>query len=103
MVVEYTRYRIPAKERELFVNVFEQAADFLSASPHCLSYELSHCVEDRDSFILRIEWTSLEENLGFCKEAGFREFFRLIRPFADYVEEMNHYGLTGVVLWKGTV
>ena len=67
MIVEYTRYRIPQDRRELFVDAYEQAANYLSASPHCLAYELSHCVEDQDRYVLRIEWTSTEEHL-----AGFR-------------------------------
>ena len=104
MIVEYTRYRIPQDRRESFVNAYEQAADYLSASPHCLAYELSHCVEDQDRYVLRIEWKSTQEHIeGFRKEAGFKEFFRLVQPFVDNIEEMKHYELTDVVLWKKTV
>jgi quinol monooxygenase YgiN len=104
MIVEYTRYRIPEDRRELFVEAYEHAADYLSASPHCLAYELSHCVEDQDHYVLRIEWTSTQEHLeGFRKEPGFQEFFQLVRPFFECIEEMKHYELTDVVLWKKSV
>jgi quinol monooxygenase YgiN len=101
MIVEYARYRISHDRREAFVEAYEQAATYLTASTHCLSYELSHCVEEQDRYILRIEWYSTQEHLeGFRKEPGFREFFRLVQPFLHEVEEMQHYELTEVVDWK---
>ena len=101
MIVEYTRYRVPPDRHELFVNAYEAAADYLSASAHCLAFELSHCVEDHDRYVLRIEWQSTEGHLeGFRKEPGFPEFRRLVEPFAGDIEEMNHYELTEVVHWK---
>jgi len=101
MIVEYARYRIPQDRREAFVNAYEEAASYLTASPHCLSYELSHCVEEQDRYILRIEWNSAQEHVdGFRKEPGFQEFFRLVQPFLHDIEEMQHYELTEVVHWK---
>ena len=101
MIVEYTRYRIPQDRHEAFVKAYEQAAGYLSASQHCLAYELSHCVEDHDRYVLRIEWKSIEEHLeGFRKEPGFQEFFQLVQPFFHDIEEMRHYELTDVVYWK---
>jgi len=32
----------------------------LAASAHCLGYELSRCLDDPSSYILRIEWDSME-------------------------------------------
>ena len=60
MVVEYIRYTIAADEREAFEAAYARAAAPLSASPHCLSFELSHGVEEPEHYILRIEWDSLE-------------------------------------------
>ena len=69
--------------------------------PHCLAYELSHCLEERDHYILRIESKSAQEHLnGFRKEAGFPDFFRLVQPFFNNIEEMQHYELTEVVHWR---
>jgi quinol monooxygenase YgiN len=101
MIVEYTRYRVPKDRREAFVEVYEQATGYLAASPHCLAYELTHCVEERDRFILRIEWGSAEEHLeDFRKQPGFQQFFHLVQPFLQQIEEMQHYELTRVVYWR---
>lgn len=98
MIVEYTRYRIPEERRAGFLEAYEKAAQYMKSSPHCIAYELTHCAEEADRFILRIEWKSTEEHLqGFRKEPGFKEFFQLVQPFFQDIEEMQHYNLTGVV------
>ena len=98
MIVEYTRYRISEDRREAFVEAYEKAAKYLASSPACLAYELTHCTEEGDRYVLRIEWKLTEEHLqGFRKEPGFQEFFQLVKPFFHDIEEMQHYELTSVV------
>ena len=97
MIGEYTRYRIPEDRQEAFVKAYEKAAAYLKSSAHCLAYELTHCEEEKDRYILRIEWKSTEEHLqGFRKEAGFKDFFQLVQPYISNIEEMQHYGITQV-------
>lgn len=92
MIVEYTRYKINEKRRALFERVYEKAGEALSASSHCLRYELSHCVEDPDHYILRIEWDSEEGHLkGFRSSPEFKTFFSLVQPYVKDIEEMRHY------------
>jgi hypothetical protein len=33
---------------------------------------------------------------GFCSSPEFREFFRYVQPFFNYIQEMRHYKLTKV-------
>ena len=97
MIIEYIRYRIPAEKQHIFEAAYGQAREALSSSPHCLSYELSRCVEDPASYILRIEWDSLEGHLqGFRQSADFRTFFQAVRPYVNDITEMRHYELTDI-------
>ena len=92
MIVEYIRYTIPEAQRGVFEHTYEQAQTALLASPHCLRYELAQCVEEDDSYILRIEWDSLEGHLqGFRTSPEFRTFFVAVRPFVNNITEMRHY------------
>ncbi|MDF5752057.1 antibiotic biosynthesis monooxygenase family protein [Spongiactinospora sp. TRM90649] len=93
MVVEYIRYRIPKGETaEVFESAYSRAVIPLGKAPQCLSYELSRCTEEPESYILRIEWTSTKDHLeGFRGSDHFREFFAEIRPFVSNIEEMRHY------------
>ena len=97
MIVEYTRYKIPADRQEAFERAYGEAAQALAASTHCERYELTRCSEDSSQYVLRIEWDSAEGHLrGFRGSLEFRAFFRAVQPFFNDIEEMRHYESTGI-------
>jgi quinol monooxygenase YgiN len=99
MIVEYIRYEVA--DPSAFMSAYEEGRRALDASPHCIAYELSRCVEDASSFILRIEWDSLDGHLqGFRKSPVFTSFFAAVRPFVDEIREMRHYELTSITSRK---
>src|SRR5262245_34889864 len=101
MVVEYIRYKVSENRRVEFIQAYQSASKQLLDSEFCLGYELTHCEEEADYFILRIEWTSTEDHLnGFRKSPEFRDFFNHIKPFFNNIEEMHHYNLTEVAKKK---
>lgn len=98
MVVEYTRYRIASERQQAFEEAYKGAQAYLKASPNCVNYELSHCTEEPERYVLRIEWLSVERHLkGFRQEPNFKKFFELVQPFLSSIEEMQHYELTGLL------
>ncbi|GAA0357805.1 hypothetical protein GCM10009530_03800 [Microbispora corallina] len=97
MIVEYIRYRIPGERSEDFEAAYHKAADCLSRAPQCADYELARSVEQPESYILRITWTSAKDHLeGFRRSDLFQEFFAAIGPFVHDIEEMSHYERTAV-------
>src|SRR5215475_45048 len=96
MIVEYIRYKIENdSQRGEFESSYKRAETSLKISSHCLGYELSHCSEDSNYYILRIEWDSLEGHLkGFRSSPDFQSFFTEVQPFLDNIEEMRHYEVT---------
>ncbi|MBQ0733561.1 antibiotic biosynthesis monooxygenase family protein [Aquimarina celericrescens] len=101
MVVEYIRYKIEKSRQNNFINAYTKASEQLHTSEFCLGYELSHCEEDPDNFILRIEWTSTDDHLnGFRKSSDFMKFLKHVKPFFNDIQEMNHYQVTAVALKK---
>jgi heme-degrading monooxygenase HmoA len=109
MIVEYIRYKLNQLAEESRENVssnfeaaYRAASSSLDASPHCLGYELSRCVEEQDRYIVRIEWDSLEGHLtGFRRASEFAPFLAAIKPYISQIEEMQHYALTSLVVSKG--
>ena len=98
MIIEYIRYTISEDNQSAFEAAYTQASEALLASSHCQSYELSHCVEEPQRYILRIVWDSLEGHMrGFRGSKEFKEFLPHIRPYIANIEEMQHYELTTVV------
>src|SRR5262245_30229240 len=94
-VVEYIRYRIPDEHADAFVDAYRAAVLPLAASEYCRGYDLTHCAEEPELFILRIRWTSIEDHLQkFRSSRQFREFISYIGPFVPQIEEMQHYQVT---------
>lgn len=95
MVIEYIRYSIANEQAGEFEAAYAAAEPWLRASPHCLGFELSRCVEDSTQFVVRIEWTSVDDHLqGFRKSAQFPPFLAAIRPYIEHIAEMRHYAPT---------
>jgi quinol monooxygenase YgiN len=98
MIIEYIRYKISNSNVEAFLEAYRKAACLLDQSKFCLGYELSECEEEPGQFILRIRWTSTDEHInGFRKSELFPEFFTLVKPFFNYIQEMRHYQLTDIL------
>lgn len=108
MVVEYIRYKLAATAQQAtegdltnFEAAYGVAAASLDASPHCIAYELSRCVEDPDRFILRIEWDSIDGHIaGFRRAPEFGPFLAAVRPYINQIEEMQHYAVTAIAASK---
>ncbi len=97
MILEYIRYSIPEGRRTDFEQAYDDASRVLDASEHCLRYEVSRGVEEPASYVVRIEWDSIEgHERGFRRSPEFSTFLQSVRPFFDNIEEMRHYELTPV-------
>ncbi|HEV2109831.1 MAG TPA: antibiotic biosynthesis monooxygenase family protein [Gammaproteobacteria bacterium] len=97
MIVEYIRYTVPEPQATEFESSYAEAGKSLAASEHCLGYELSRCLDAPTSYILRIEWDSVEGHMqGFRSSAEFRSFFAAIKPYVNQIAEMRHYRQTSV-------
>lgn len=92
MVIEYIRYHIDADRCDQFERAYAEGGRSLAASSHCRGYEVGRGVEEPESYIVRIEWDSVDgHERGFRQSPEFREFFAAVRPFFNDIEEMRHY------------
>ena len=97
MIVEYIRYAMKAHTPEALIQAYGEASSQLDAAPECVDYELTQCVEEPTSFILRIRWQSAEAHIsGFRRGPHFGPFLAAIRPFIGEIAEMRHYQPTPV-------
>ncbi|CAM3560380.1 group II truncated hemoglobin [Kibdelosporangium persicum] len=72
MIIEYVHYRVPAGQTAAFEEACRKAAQALSASPHCRTYDLSR---NENRYTLRITWTTPQEipELAGYESASHRE------------------------------
>lgn len=83
MVVEYIRYSVPADryDESSVQGGFREA-------PECLACEVSHGLKEPDNYVVRIEWSSLEEHEhGFRESARFGPFLAAVNPFFEQIED----------------
>lgn len=91
-VVEYVRYELGPDATGQFEAAYQAVGRLLTASPHCLSWELARGMEHPGSFVVRIEWDSLAgHEQGFRGSPGFAEFFQTLAVFSAQRLEMAHY------------
>jgi len=97
MITEYIRYSIDEDHCEAFEWAYQTAGESLTASPYCIDYELSACVDAPGTYTLAIHWTSEEDHPArFRASKEFADFFAAIGPYVHQIEEMRHYRLTPV-------
>ncbi len=94
MIVEYIQYRLTADEMESFHIAYEKAGRFLSASDHCVEWEMAQGVEEPTRHTVRIVWDDQHgHEVGFRGSAEFGEFLALLSPFGERREEMLHFAV----------
>ena len=95
MIVEYIRYEMPENQGDALMHAYETACQSLRESSHCLGYELTRCMEAKNTLVLRILWDSAEGHMkGFRASSEFQAFFAAIKPFVGQIKEMRHYEQT---------
>lgn len=102
MVVEYIRYTVPAERSSAFEDAYAQAARALEQDEHCLAHEVTRCVEEPASYIVRLEWDSIDgHEQGFRRGPQFAPFLEAVGPFARQIDEMRHYAPTSPACGRG--
>ncbi|GAA2182336.1 hypothetical protein GCM10009785_21100 [Brooklawnia cerclae] len=92
MIIEYSRYTIPADRVDQFTTMWRSAREPLRLSGHVLSCEVSQCVEVPSNWTVRIEWDSLSGHTeGFRRGSQCDTYYQLLKPFAEYLLEHRHY------------
>ena len=75
-----------------FEGAFREASQYIAATPGYVSHELQRCLEDRNRYILLVQWQTLEAHTdGFRGSAGYEEWRRLLHHFYDPFPTVQHF------------
>jgi heme-degrading monooxygenase HmoA len=82
---------IPGLEAE-FESAFHQASTIISQMPGYGSHQLRPCVEQRNRYILLVEWATLEDHtVGFRGSPQYQQWKQLLHRFYAPFPEVEHY------------
>jgi len=71
---------------------FAKAKTIIAASPGFRSLRLERCLEQRDRYVLLVEWDSVEAHEeGFRRSPGFEEWRRLLHGFYPSRPTVQHF------------
>lgn len=77
---------------EDFEAAFAQAAPLIRAAKGCRKAQLRRGVENPDTFILLVEWETLEDHMiGFRESAAFGEWRAILGPHFAGPPAVEHY------------
>ena len=79
MIIECTRYRVPADRAEAFEAAYRRAATHLAAAPECHEFELTR---DGDEHVARLTWSAEPETFRAGPHHG--PFTAELADFAPY-------------------
>ncbi len=92
MILEHALLPVkPGREAD-FVAAFDEAKQIISAMPGFLALTLSRCQERPSTFLLLVEWETLEDHtVGFRGSREYDEWRRLLHDFYDPFPVVEHF------------
>ena len=84
---------VGGKEAE-FEAAFRTASVIISSMEGYVSHQLQHCIENKNRYILLVNWKSLEAHtIGFRTSEQFQEWKKLLHHFYNPFPIVEHYEL----------
>ncbi len=92
MILESAVLNVKPEQREAFEAAFAQAAPIIASMKGCIRYELHHCLEAPNRYLLLVWWEALEDHtIGFRGSAQYQEWRALLHHFYDPFPTVEHY------------
>ncbi len=82
---------LPGRESD-FEAAFAEARSLIAASPGFRRLSLSRCIERPGTYLLLVEWDSLEDHTeGFRGSPAYQRWRDLLHPFYDPFPVVEHF------------
>lgn len=92
MILEHALLPVKPGREEEFVAVFGEAKQIISAMSGFRSLTLSRCQERPGTFLLLVEWETLEDHtVGFRGSPEYDEWRRLLHDFYEPFPLVEHF------------
>jgi heme-degrading monooxygenase HmoA len=92
MVLEHALLDVISGLEVEFEEAFSRARDVISKSPGFISLKIVRGIERPRSYLLLVEWESLEDHtIGFRQSARYAEWRELLHHFYDPFPVVEHF------------
>ncbi|MGK3647885.1 antibiotic biosynthesis monooxygenase family protein [Pseudarthrobacter enclensis] len=94
MITEHALLPVRAGLEQDFEAAFDQARHIIAAMPGFISLSLSRSIESPGTYLLLVEWETLEDHTeGFRGSAEYQQWRALLHRFYEPFPVVEHYNL----------
>jgi heme-degrading monooxygenase HmoA len=92
MILEHALLPVRPGEESRFEAAFAEAKAIIAGAPGFRRLSLSRCLERSDTYLLLVEWASLEDHtVGFRTSSAYEEWRRRLHHFYEPFPVVEHY------------
>ena len=91
MVKEYVMISITPGQEQIFEQKMVKGCALLLGADGAIRVELLRGIEHPSTFVLMIEWDSIDSHTAFTTTEDFAAFRELVGPMFDSKPEMQHF------------
>ena len=95
MILEIAILDIKPEVQSEFKHAFSQAEPIISSMKGYISHELKHCIENKNRYLLMVNWETLEDHTeGFRQSNEYQQWKKLLHRFYEPFPVVEHYKST---------
>ena len=92
VILEHALLQVKSGRSAEFEDAFSRAKQIISSMAGFRRLSLSRCLERPDTYLLLVEWDSLEDHVeGFRKSPQYEQWRSLLHDFYDPFPTVEHY------------
>lgn len=92
MILEHALLPVRAGEEALFEVAFDQARPIIASMPGFVSLQLQRGIESPSTYLLLVEWESVEHHeVGFRQSAQYEQWRALLHRFYEPFPVVEHF------------
>jgi heme-degrading monooxygenase HmoA len=92
VILEHALLSVRPGRHEAFEQAFAEARQIIAAMPGFGGLTLSRCLERAGSYLLLVEWATLEDHtVGFRGSPEYEQWRALLHSFYDPFPSVEHY------------
>ncbi|TJZ78061.1 antibiotic biosynthesis monooxygenase [Rhodococcus oryzae] len=92
MILEHALLQVKSGRSAEFETAFGLARQIISSMAGFRTLSLSRCLEHPDTYLLLVEWDSLDDHVeGFRKSPQYEQWRSLLHDFYDLFPTVEHY------------
>jgi heme-degrading monooxygenase HmoA len=92
MITEHAILNVIPGQEDDFLSALDVAKTFIAGSPGFQGLRVERCLENPGTFLLLVEWESLEAHTqGFRGSAAYEEWRKLLHHFYEPFPVVEHF------------